>query len=122
MRVTTRPIGGNAELGDLGLVPDERGAGWNRHRHFADDHDFLRPGEREPEPDANGGEHDRDQAAGDLERVLDHKKPVFRELERRDQKTTADPVDEDDLLHSQQHTGKARLIAGTANGCTLRLT
>ena len=57
-------------------------------------------GQLEPEPDAERDEDERNDAAVDLERVLEDQEAVLDELERRDQDAAKDAVKEDGLLHA----------------------
>src|SRR5207237_6754581 len=63
------------------------------HRHLANTRELA------SEPDAERREHQRDEAAVDLQRVLENEKAVLDELERRDEDAAEQAVYEDGLFH-----------------------
>ena len=73
---------------------------FERHWHLVHHHGLARTREVESQPDPEGGEDERDDAAVDLERVLDDEKAVLHKLEHRDQHAAEDAVDQDSLLHA----------------------
>src|SRR5687767_1131243 len=98
----------DAELGEPGLVPPERAVDRNGdahldghlylNGHLAHDYRLARAGELEAEPDPEAREDQRDDAAVDLEGVLEDEVPVLHQLEDGDQNAAKETVDEDGLL------------------------
>src|SRR2546423_4956541 len=104
---------GDAELSHARRIGDER-VGYadqylDGHGHLAHDDRFARSRELEAEPDADDREQKRDDAAVDLDRVLDDEKPVLDELEAGDQQTTEEAVQHNRLFHAyrQPHCSRA---------------
>src|SRR5205085_11849927 len=88
------------------LVPHERSRDrdanpdFHSYRHFAHDHGLARPRELEAEPDPEQRKQQRDDPAVDLERVLEDEKAVLDDLERGDQGTAENAVEDDRPLHA----------------------
>src|SRR4029453_1812083 len=82
--------------------------------HFPHDDRLARPGELEPEPDADCGEEGRDYPAVDLERVLEDEVAILDDLEDGHQHAAQDAVEEDRLLH-------VGVIATGVEACRLRI-
>jgi hypothetical protein len=89
----------DAQLRGLGVVADESSI---RHGDLPNDDHFFRSGEGQPEADAHRREDQRNQAAVDLDGVLDDQEPVFDQPQGNDEQAAARAVKEDRLLHSQR--------------------
>jgi len=77
----------DAQLGDAQLVGLERAAGrrgWPGGGLFA--------GQRQTKPNPQGRENRGHQTAIDLKRMLDHQKPIFRELQKGYERPAAQTI------------------------------
>jgi len=95
---------GDAEVFSFLLVGDEWFSNWGRD--VLHDDCLLGLGELEAEPDSENGKGGGDEAAVDLERMLDDEEPVLSPLEHGDQDATEQAVDQDVALHGP---GKFRI-------------
>ena len=66
--------------------------GWDGH--FLDHDDFFLPGQLQPEPDPETGEHGGNEPAVDLDRMLDDEEAKLDQPEHDDQDPAAEAIDE----------------------------
>jgi hypothetical protein len=101
--------GGDAELGEAGLVGSEGIA--SLRRDFAEDGRRLFSGEGQAEPDAEGGEECGDEGAIDFDGMLDDEEVVLGDFQDEDEYTAAEAV-ENDVAQG----AAARVLGGFAGG------
>src|SRR5438094_660297 len=109
--------GSDAKLAHARRVGNERFGGpdayFDRHGYLAHDDRFSRSRQLEPEPDADQCEEQGDDAAVNLDRVLDDEKSIFDELEASDQDAAQQAIQENRLFHAP-NIAMVRAVVRTA--------
>src|SRR4051812_12595325 len=106
----------DAERLDPGVIADEfHGRG---DHHLTDDDRLAMARQPETEPDAECGEHRRDEPTVDLDRVLDHQPSVLDQTQDRDEDAGEEPVTEYVLHWRSVAKMAASSWGGTTSSCS----